>query len=82
EDKPLKYPTLYKTADVVIINKIDIAEAVGFNRELALTNIKRVVPQATIIEVSARTGAGMEQWYSFLAGEMQKVRCSFSTTKP
>lgn len=74
EDKPLKYPTLYKTADVVIINKIDIAEAVEFNRELALANIKRVVPQATIFEVSARTGAGMEQWYDFLEGEMQKAR--------
>lgn len=74
EDKPLKYPTLYKTAHVVIINKIDIAEAVGFDRELALTNIQRVVPQAIIFEVSARTSAGMEQWYSFLEGEMQKAR--------
>lgn len=66
EDKPLKYPTLFKTADVVIINKIDIAEAVEFNRELALENISRVVPQATILEVSARTGAGMETWYHYL----------------
>lgn len=66
EDKPLKYPTLFKTADVVIVNKIDIAEAVGFDRELALNNIKRVAPQATIFEVSAKTGAGLENWYRYL----------------
>ncbi|MGL5135334.1 MAG: hydrogenase nickel incorporation protein HypB, partial [Planktothrix sp.] len=66
EDKPLKYPTLFKTADVVIINKIDIAEVVGFDRELALNNIKKIVPQARIFEVSAKTGVGMKEWYQFL----------------
>ena len=71
EDKPLKYPTMFKSADVVIINKIDIAEAVGFEREKALTNIKRVAPQATIFEVSARTGAGMEAWYAYLEKRIQ-----------
>ena len=71
EDKPLKYPTMFKSADVVIINKIDIAEAVGFERNKALTNIKRVAPQATIFEVSARTGAGMEAWYAYLEKQIQ-----------
>jgi len=66
EDKPLKYPTLFKTADVVIINKSDIAEVVGFDRELALNNIKKIVPQAQIFEVSAKTGVGMKEWYQFL----------------
>lgn len=66
EDKPLKYPTMFKTADIVIVNKIDIAEVVGFNRELAIANIKRVAPQATILEVSARTGWQMETFYSCL----------------
>lgn len=66
EDKPLKYPTMFKTADIVIVNKLDIAEAVGFNRELAIANIKQVSPQANIIEVSARTGWQMETLYHCL----------------
>jgi hydrogenase nickel incorporation protein HypB len=66
EDKPIKYSTMFKSADLVIVNKIDIAEAVGFDREQALTNIHKIVPEATIFEVSARTGIGMEAWYSYL----------------
>jgi len=66
EDKPLKYPTLFKTADVAIINKIDIAEVVGFDRDVATENIRRIAPQAKILEVSARTGEGMDAWYRYL----------------
>ena len=66
EDKPLKYPTIFKSADVIIINKIDIAEAVEFNQDLALNNIKNIAPQANIFLVSARTGEGMQAWYSYL----------------
>ncbi len=66
EDKPLKYPTMFKSADVVIVNKMDIAEAVEFDRDKALLNIKKVAPQATIFEVSARKGLGMENWYNYL----------------
>ncbi len=66
EDKPLKYPTAFKSADVVIVNKIDIAEVVGFDRDKAINNIKKIAPQATIFEVSARSGEGMERWYSYL----------------
>ncbi|AFZ18828.1 hydrogenase nickel incorporation protein HypB [Allocoleopsis franciscana] len=71
EDKPLKYPTMFKTANVVLINKIDIAEAVGFDRERAIANIQRVAPQAILFEVSARTGQGMEAWYSYLGTAIQ-----------
>jgi hydrogenase nickel incorporation protein HypB len=66
EDKPLKYPTMFKSADVVMINKIDLAEVVGFDREKAMVNLTKVAPQAKILEVSARTGQGMDLWYSFL----------------
>jgi len=72
EDKPLKYPTIFKSADVVIVNKIDLAEAVEFDREQALTNIKKIAPEATILEVSARKGMGMEVWYSYLKAKMPK----------
>ncbi len=73
EDKPLKYPTMFKTADVVILNKIDIAEVVGFERAMALDNIHRMVPQAQIFEVSARTGQGMEAWYTFLEERLRGI---------
>jgi hydrogenase nickel incorporation protein HypB len=66
EDKPLKYPTMFRSADVVIINKVDLAEVVEFNREIALTNIQKVAPQAKIFEVSAKKGHGMDLWYNFL----------------
>jgi hydrogenase nickel incorporation protein HypB len=66
EDKPLKYPTIFLNADLVIINKTDIAEAVQFNRKAALENIRKVAPKAKVVELSARTGAGMEAWYAFL----------------
>jgi hydrogenase nickel incorporation protein HypB len=68
EDKPLKYPTMFNTADVVVITKIDIAEAVGFDRQLALENIDRARPGVKIIELSSKTGAGMVAWFEFVRG--------------
>ena len=66
EDKPLKYPAAFQSAQVVVVSKMDLAEAAGFDREAALANIRRVAPHATIFEVSARTGSGMEHWYAHL----------------
>jgi len=68
EEKPLKYPLVFRTAQVVVINKVDIADAAGFDRERALENLRRVAPGATLIEVSARTGQGMDGWYGYLEG--------------
>lgn len=70
EDKPLKYPTLFKTADVVIINKMDLAEAVEFDLDLALNNIKAIAPQSEIFMVSARRGTGMQQWYNYIEDQL------------
>jgi hydrogenase nickel incorporation protein HypB len=66
EDKPLKYPPIFKTADVVLLTKTDVAGVVGFDCEQAVENIRRVAPQARLIRVSARSGEGMEEWYGFL----------------
>jgi hydrogenase nickel incorporation protein HypB len=66
EDKPLKYPVIFQSAQVVVVNKMDIAAAVGFDRETALRNIRRAAPQAVVFEVSARTGEGMDAWYQYL----------------
>jgi hydrogenase nickel incorporation protein HypB len=69
EDKPLKYPTLFNSADAAVITKMDIAEAVGFDREAALRNIREIRPDIRIFETSAKTGAGMNVWLEYLAEE-------------
>jgi hydrogenase nickel incorporation protein HypB len=61
EDKPLKYPTIFNTADVAVITKMDLAQAAEFNLGEAEKNIQSVRPGMEIIRVSARTGAGMEE---------------------
>ena len=58
EDKPLKYPTVFRAADVVVLTKVDIAEAVVFEREEVLGTIRRMAAQAEVIEVSVRSGVG------------------------
>jgi hydrogenase nickel incorporation protein HypB len=67
EDKPLKYPTIFNSADLAIVTKIDLADAVGFDRDEAYRNIRAVRPEARILETSARTGAGMDEWLRLLA---------------
>jgi hydrogenase nickel incorporation protein HypB len=69
EDKPLKYPGLFNSADAAIVTKIDIAEPCGFNRELAIKNINEIRPGIRILETSARTGQGMDQWLGYLAAQ-------------
>jgi hydrogenase nickel incorporation protein HypB len=66
EDKPLKYPTIFNTADVAVITKIDIAQAVGFNRDTAVASIYRVRPGMTIIDTSARAPGGLDALLLFL----------------
>ncbi len=72
EDKPLKYPTMFNSADAAVITKIDIAEPCGFDRNAALKNINEIRPGIRIFETSAKTGAGMAEWLGYL-GE-QSVR--------
>ncbi|HET6207806.1 MAG TPA: hydrogenase nickel incorporation protein HypB [Terracidiphilus sp.] len=74
EDKPLKYPTLFNSADAAVITKTDIAEAVGFDRPLALHNIREIRPNIRIFETSAKTGAGMDVWLDYLAEEKSARR--------
>jgi hydrogenase nickel incorporation protein HypB len=62
EDKPLKYPTIFNGADLALITKIDLADAVGFDRGEALRNLRAVRPGLEVLETSARTGAGMAAW--------------------
>lgn len=66
EDKPLKYPPIFKSAHVVLLTKIDVAGVLGFDRAAAAENVRRIAPQARLIELSARSGEGIEQWYELL----------------
>jgi hydrogenase nickel incorporation protein HypB len=77
EDKPLKYPTIFNTADVSVITKIDLAEAVEFDRATAHRNIQSVRPGMRVFEVSAKTGAGLDELSQLLrtarSAEAEKV---------
>ncbi len=69
EDKPLKYPTLFNSADAAVITKMDLAEPCGFDRELALRNINEIRPGIRIFETSSKTGEGMNEWLDYLSTE-------------
>ena len=61
EDKPLKYPTIFNTADVALLTKIDLTDAVEFDRAAAHGNIQSVRPGMRVLEVSAKLGIGMDK---------------------
>ena len=69
EDKPLKYPVVFRTADLVLITKSDLANAVSFDRDSALANIRKAAPKAAILELSAKTGAGFDAWLAWLGNQ-------------
>jgi len=74
EDKPLKYPTIFNSADVAIVTKIELAEAVEFDWEAAQKSIRSVRPGMQVFRLSAKTGQGMEEYLSFLAEQLAEVR--------
>jgi hydrogenase nickel incorporation protein HypB len=74
EDKPLKYPPMFASANVAVISKMDLAQVCGFDRELALKNVRRVSPKAQIFETSSRTGHGMDTWTNFLIEQHKKLK--------
>lgn len=71
EDKPLKYPLIFKQASAVILNKIDLLPYTSFNMYSAIQDITNINPNAVLIEASSRTGQGLDQWYDWLK---QQVR--------
>jgi hydrogenase nickel incorporation protein HypB len=74
EDKPLKYPTIFNSADVAIVTKIELAAAVEFDWEAARKSIHSVRPGMQVFRLSAKTGQGMEEYLSFLAGQLEEFR--------
>jgi hydrogenase nickel incorporation protein HypB len=74
EDKPLKYPTIFNSADVAIVTKVDLAAAVEFSWETAYNNIQAVRPGMPVFRLSAKTGEGIEEYLGFLATRLRELR--------
>lgn len=66
EDKPLKYPVMFRSVDVVLLNKIDLVPYLDADVETYIAGVRQVNPTATILPVSARTGEGMNAWFEWL----------------
>jgi hydrogenase nickel incorporation protein HypB len=66
EDKPLKYPPMFHSADAVVVTKTDMSAAAGFDRDLAMKNIRQAAPHAKIFELSSRSGDGVKAWCDHL----------------
>lgn len=74
EDKPRKYPTIFNTADVALITKIDLADAVGFDLAAALASVEAVRPGMPVLQLSARTGRGMDGFLGLLEAGLAASR--------
>jgi hydrogenase nickel incorporation protein HypB len=66
EDKPLKYPTIFNSADVAVLTKMDLAAPCEFDRAAAVANIHAVRPELPVVETSARRERGLDEWLTLL----------------
>ncbi len=74
EDKPLKYPTIFNSADVAVVTKIELAAAVEFDWPAARHSIESVRPGMKIFRLSAKTGEGMQEYLDFLSQQLSAQR--------
>jgi len=79
EDKPLKYPTIFNSADVAVITKNELGAAVEFDWEAARTSIQSVRPGMQVFRLSAKTGEGMEDYFNFLSQQLGELRAMAHT---
>jgi len=85
EDKPLKYPSIFNSADVAVVTKMDLATAAEFDRGALVRNVHAVRPEMPILFVSAKTGAGMDEYLSFLESRRKSfydVRAAGTERRP
>jgi hydrogenase nickel incorporation protein HypB len=74
EDKPLKYPQMFQAAELLLINKTDLLPYLDFDLERCKTFAREVNPRIAIIELSCRSGEGMQQWYDWLVAGVARKR--------
>ncbi len=72
DDKPLKYPLLFKESQVLVVNKIDLLPYCACNLDLMIDRAKEINPQLAVFPLSCRTGEGLEKWTGWLKGEMTR----------
>jgi hydrogenase nickel incorporation protein HypB len=76
EDKPLKYPGIFRKAELMLLNKVDLLPYVPFKPELARENARKIHPDMDIIETSSLTGAGFDDWLTWLALRMDRKQAA------
>jgi hydrogenase nickel incorporation protein HypB len=76
EDKPLKYPHMFRAAEIMILNKIDLLPHLDFDVSSATANARQVNPGITILQVTARSGDGLASWYGWLRRELSKAHAA------
>ncbi|MGH9717852.1 MAG: hydrogenase nickel incorporation protein HypB [Candidatus Acidiferrales bacterium] len=81
EDKPLKYPTIFNSADVAIVTKIDLAAAVEFDAAAAHRHIESVRPGMAVLHVSTKSGQGIGSLVEFLESHLAASRTQFTAPK-
>ena len=69
EDKPIKYPDMFAASDLMLLNKIDLLPYLDFDLEACIAYAKKVNPTIKIIQVSAKSGEGMEEWIDWLLSQ-------------
>ena len=74
DDKPLKYPHMFRAAELLLVNKIDLLPYVDFNVLAAIAHARQVNPELTVLCVSARTGEGMPAWYAWIERQVSRGR--------
>ncbi|MBI5492062.1 MAG: hydrogenase nickel incorporation protein HypB [Deltaproteobacteria bacterium] len=74
DDKPLKYPAIFSSSDVLVLNKIDLLGHTDFDIERARSNALRINPYLKVFETSCRTGEGIDRLCAFLEGEMIRAK--------
>jgi hydrogenase nickel incorporation protein HypB len=79
EDKPLKYPDMFRAADLMLLSKIDLLPHLDFDVEAAIGYAQRVRPGLPVLQVSATTGAGLAEWLAWLEAELAAVRARRDT---
>ncbi|MHB0772863.1 hydrogenase nickel incorporation protein HypB [Bradyrhizobium sp. 1.29L] len=76
EDKPLKYPHMFRAAEVMVLNKVDLLPHVDFDVPTAIANARALNPEITVFQVSARSGEGLSDWYGWLRMEVNKLHAT------
>lgn len=75
EDKPVKYPLMFRVCDVALLNKVDLLPYLDFDREEVVRNILQVHPDMPVFEISAKTEEGFPPWIDWLKNKVSQKKC-------